>query len=249
MALNLYKLPTMSTAVPVNLDSMHWPGCLCIYNSVVNPKGISFFSPHVRFVVCKAKHLPRKSRLFFLEISILAAKFIRITASSKQKSRVQMIQAEGQIVFEINYEPQYFIGKNSANENTDHSRKTMLLEDYSLTMIADHFRSFIHHCIVSCIAFEAFKTRSLFSQFKYKSHLLVEKISQLFPVPRTHSVRRGHSVLKINFLAVAIFVKKLRKFSTKPLPNFFLDFSRFGLSIKNWKLDFNCPPLHPPPPP
>ena len=61
-------------------------------------------------------------------------------------------------------------------------------------------------------------------------------------VPRTHSVRRGHSVLKINFLAVAIFVKKLRKFSTKPLPKFFLDFIRFGLSIKNWKLDFYSPP-------
>ena len=69
------------------------------------------------------------------------------------------------------------------------------------------------------------------------SHLPEQhRIVDIFMVPRTHSVRRGHSVLKINFLAVAIFVQKLRKFSTKPLPNFFLDFSRFGLSIKSWKL-------------
>ena len=70
-------------------------------------------------------------------------------------------------------------------------------------------------------------------------------LRRMIMVPRTHSVRRGHSVLKINFLVVAIFVKKLRKFSTKPLPKIFLDFSRFGLSIKNWKLDFYPPPTPP----
>ena len=46
----------------------------------------------------------------------------------------------------------------------------------------------------------------------------------LIMVPRTHSVRRGHSVLKINFLAVAIFVKKLIKIFNKTSTKIFFRF-------------------------